>query len=233
MSIHDGHRKRLKERFRKEGLENFDDLYILELLLYYCIPRKDTNIISHRLLERFGSLRGVLDANQNELEKIEDIGPNCTSFFALLKAVWRKYEEQRAQNNIYLNTIDACGEYLRPKFLNRDVETIYLLCLDAKCKLITCQIVGEGSVNSASISIRKIAELAINSNATSVVLAHNHPGGLAVPSPEDIQTTQRVYSALAAVEIVLADHLVFADGEYISLLQSGRLPIKQGFGSCT
>ena len=222
MSIHEGHRKRLKERFRKEGLDGFDDLYVLELLLFYCVPRKDTNLIAHRLLDRFGSLAGVLDANPRELESVEDVGQSICGYISLLKSVWRRYEIQQASTDIPLRNIRQCGEYIKPYFLNRNVETVFLLCLDAKCKAIDCLMVGEGSVNSASISVRKIVEMALAANATSVVLAHNHPSGLAIPSAEDIQTTRRVGRALAAVEIVLADHLIFADGEFVSLVQSGK-----------
>ena len=222
MSIHEGHRQRLKDRFRKEGLDSFDDLYVLELLLYYCVPRKDTNPIAHKLLDRFGTLSGVLDANPRELETVEDVGPNVSGYLSLLKSLWRRYEIQRADTATPLTTIRQCGDKIRPHFVNRTNETVFLLCLDAKCKAISCQLVGEGSVNSASISIRKIVEMALNANATSVVLAHNHPSGLAIPSAEDIQTTKRLGRALAVVEIVLADHLIFADGEFVSLVQSGK-----------
>lgn len=226
MSVHDGHRKRLKDRFQKEGLDSFDDLYVIELLLFYCVPRKDTNLIAHRLLERFGSLAGVLNASAHDLESVEDVGPSICGYFSLLKSVWRRYEVQQASTDLPLGSIDQCGAYIAPHFLNRNVETVFLLCLDAKCKAIACLLVGEGSVNSASISIRKIVEMALNTNATSVILAHNHPSGLALPSAEDIQTTKRLGRALAAVEIVLADHLIFADGEYVSLVQSGKYNIE-------
>ena len=225
MSIHDGHRKRLLERYRSEGLDGFDDLYVLELLLFYCVHRKDTNLIAHRLKDKFGSLAGVLNATPKELETVKDVGAGVSGYFSLLKDVWRRYEVQQSKTAVPLRSISQCGDRIKPYFLNRSVETVYLLCLDAKCKEIGCLMVGEGSVNSASISIRKIVEMALNANATSVVLAHNHPSGLAIPSAEDIQTTKRLGRALAAVEIVLADHLIFADGEYVSLVQSGKYSI--------
>ena len=101
------------------------------------------------------------------------------------------------------------------------METVFLLCLDAKCKVLCCREIGQGSVNSAGISVRKIVEVALGANATTVVLAHNHPSGLALPSAEDIQTTRRVAAALKAVEVHLADHIVVADGDYVSMVQSG------------
>ena len=109
-----------------------------------------------------------------------------------------------------------------PFFFGRKVETVFLLCLDAKCKVLCCKEIGEGSVNAAGISVRRVVETALNAGATTVVLAHNHPSGLALPSVEDIQTTRRVATALSAVEIHLADHIVVADGDYVSMVQSGH-----------
>ena len=222
MSIHTGHRQRLKDRFRREGLDNFDELYVLELLLYYCIPQKDTNPIAHRLLDHFGSLTGVLEASPAELEKVEGIGANAATFLTLITEVGRYYQVKRQKQGQILGTIDQCGRYLEPFFFGREVETVFLLCLDAKSKVLCCKKVGEGSVNSANVPIRRIVEIALGVNATSVVLAHNHPGGLALPSAEDIETTHRVAAALEAVEIVLADHIIVANEDYVSLVQSNR-----------
>ena len=108
-----------------------------------------------------------------------------------------------------------------PCMHNRRNEMVFLLCLDAKCKVLACKEVGEGSVNSAAVPIRRIVEMALEANATTVVLAHNHPSGIACPSNEDQFTTHRLAMALRAVEIELTDHLVFADGEYVSMVQSG------------
>lgn len=229
MSIHDGHRQRLKERFRREGLDNFDELHVLELLLFYCVPRKDTNPIAHALLKRFGSFDAVLDASPRELMNVPDVGESIAGFLSLLKSAWRYYEVKSGEHDMSLTTVEQCGKYLLPYFVNRNVETVFLLCLDAKCKVLTCRKVGEGSVNSANVSVRKIVETALNANATSVVLAHNHPSGAAIPSLEDIQTTQRLGKALAAVEIILVDHLVVADGDFVSIVQSGGYSINQNW----
>ncbi len=220
MSIHEGHRQRLKDRFRREGLDNFDELYVLELLLFYCIPRKDTNPIAHRLLEQFGSLTAVLEASPEELEKVEGINASASTFLSLITQVGRYYQVRRAEPGDILRTSDQCGNYLMPYFFGRDTETVFLLCLDAKCKVICCKKVGEGNVNSANIPIRRVVEMALGANATSVVLAHNHPSGLALPSADDIQTTLRVAAALETVEITLADHIVVCGDDYISMAQS-------------
>lgn len=220
MSIHEGHRQRLKDRFRREGLDNFDELYVLELLLFYCIPRKDTNPIAHRLLDQFGSLTAVLEASPEELEKVEGINKSASTFLSLITQVGRYYQVRRAEPGDILRTSDQCGNYLMPYFFGRDTETVFLLCLDAKCKVICCKKVGEGNVNSANIPIRRVVEMALSANATSVVLAHNHPSGLALPSADDIQTTLRVAAALETVEITLADHIVVCGDDFISMAQS-------------
>ena len=221
MSIHDGHRQRMKDRFQKEGLDHFDEHQVLELLLFYCIPRMDTNPIAHALIDRFGSLAQVLEAPVEELEKVPGIGHNAAVFLSLVMAAGRYYQVNCASRNVILTTVEACGRYLMPFFFGRRNETVYLLCLDAKCKVLSCKEIGEGSVNSAGVPIRRIVETALASNATSVVLAHNHPSGMAIPSPEDIQTTRRLAAALNAVEIHLADHIIIADDDHISMVQSG------------
>ncbi len=220
MSIHEGHRERLKNRFRQEGLDNFDELYVLELLLFYCIPRIDTNPLAHRLLDHFGSLNAVLDASPQELEKVEGVNKATSTFLSLVTQAGRYYQVKGSATGKILRTIDQCGNFLVPHFIGCDIETVYMLCLDAKCKLLCCKKVGEGSVNSANIPVRRVVEIALGVNATTVVLAHNHPSGLAIPSADDIQTTYRVAAALDTVDIVLADHIVVSQGEYVSMVQS-------------
>ena len=221
-SIHDGHRERLRQRFRAEGLDHFSDIQVLELLLFYCIPRQDTNVLAHRLLERFGSLSQVLDTGYEELRQIPGIGASAATFLKLIPAAGRYYAVDRSQRGDRpLLTTEDCGRYLLERFHGHSNETVYLLCLDAKCKPLCCPKIGEGGVNSAGVPIRRVVEAALGANATTVVLAHNHPSGLALPSHEDIATTRRVAAALNAVEVCLADHLVVADGDFVSLLQSG------------
>ena len=220
-SIHKGHRERLKARFLEEGLDNFTDIQVLELLLFYAIPQKDTNPIAHELLDHFGSLSQVLEAPVEELKKVNGIKDNAATLLSLITQISRYYQVDCSQRVEVLTTLDACGAYLVPRFFGRSNETVFLLCLDAKCKVLSCKEVGEGSVNSAGISIRKIVETALAANATTVVLAHNRPSGVALPSNDDVQTTRRIAAALSAVEVHLADHIVVAEGDYVSMVQSG------------
>jgi len=220
-SIHLGHRERLKRRFLAEGLDDFTDIQVLELLLFYAIARQDTNPIAHNLLDHFGSLSQVLEASPEELKKVKGVGEHAALLLHLIPQIGRYYQVDSAQRVDILTSLDACGAYLVPYFFARTRETVFLLCMDAKCKVLCCKEIGEGSVNSASISVRKVVETALAANATTVILAHNHPSGIAIPSDEDVQTTRRIAAALSAVEIHLADHIVVAEGDYVSMVQSG------------
>ena len=222
MPIHDGHRERMKKRFLEEGLDGFTQIQALELLLFYCIPQKDTNPLAHALLDRFGSLSQVLEAPVEELRKVPGVGAHTAIFLHLITEAGRFYLVNRSSQESILPSLESCAEFMLPFFFGRKVETVFLLCLDAKCKVLCCKEIGEGSVNAAGISVRRVVETALNAGASTVVLAHNHPSGLALPSAEDIQTTRRVALALSAVEIHLADHIVVADGDYVSMVQSGH-----------
>lgn len=222
MSMHTGHRQRLKEQFLKNGLDGFTEFQVLELLLFYCIPRIDTNPIAHRLIQKFGSLDQVLEASATELMEVEGVGENAATFLTLLTETSRYYLVRRNEKVKVLTTVAECGHYMLPFFHGRRNETVFLLCLDAKCKVIACRNLGEGSVNSASVPIRRIVETALMCKAVSVVLAHNHPSGLALPSHEDVISTQRTAAALAAVDITLVDHIIVADDDFVTLAQSGR-----------
>lgn len=222
-NIHMGHRERLKERFLLEGLDNFNEINVLELLLFYCVQRKDTNPLAHRLLDHFGSLSDVLNASADELMKVDGVTQHIAVFLSLQSYLNRYYLVQQNTKITALLTTEDCCRYLTPFFKGRKKETVFLLCLDAKCKVLGCKLICEGGVNSADLSIRKIVETAINANASSVILAHNHPSGVAIPSADDVQTTVRIAHALQLMDIILADHIVVADDDAVSMVQSGYL----------
>lgn len=229
MSKHDGHRERLRDRFIKEGLDHFTQEQVLELLLFYSIPRQDTNEIAHDLVNHFGSLSQVLEAPVQELQKVEGVGERSAVLLRLIAEISRYYQVNRAMNEKILNTMEACGRFLVPRFVGRRNETVFMLCLDAKCKMLCCREISEGTVNAAGVSVRKVVETALAVNASSVVLAHNHPSGMALPSMEDVVTTRRIAAALRAVDVILVDHLVISDDDYVSLRQSNMyLPEQTG-----
>ena len=221
MSIHDGHRERVKNRYQTEGLDGFAEHQVLELMLFYCLPRQDTNPLAHALLERFGSLADVLDASVEELMQVPGVGTNTARFLRLFRSVERYCSIHCRKQDTILNTVTDCKKYLIPYFTGKKNESVYLLSMDAKRKVISCKEVGEGSVNSAAVPIRRIVEMSLAANASTVILSHNHPSGLAVPSAEDIHTTRKLAMALDSVGIELTDHIIVADGDCVSLVQSG------------
>lgn len=220
-TIHKGHRERLKQRFLEDGLDNFTDIQVLELLLFYAIPQGDTNPLAHELLRRFGSLTGVLEAKREELEQVKGLGEHSVTLLRLVTELSRYYAVQRMSMERVLPTLEKCGEYLVPFFIGQREETVYLLCLDGKCKVLACRKLGQGGVNSVGVPIRRVVETALNTNASSVILAHNHPSGLALPTTEDVQVTKKVATALDLVGVRLADHVIVADQDFVSLTDSG------------
>ena len=224
MGIHDGHREKMRRRFLSGGLEQFADHEALELLLYYAIPRRDTNPIAHALLARYGSLSAVLAAPVEDLQKVEGIGENAAVLLKLVPRLCAKARLADAdRQELILNTASRAGAYLLERFYGEQNEVIYQLCLDRKGKLLACKKLGEGSIASAALDVRKLVENAILHSASSVVLAHNHPSGIASPSHEDYAATDRARNALETIGVALADHIIVADGDFVSLAESGYL----------
>lgn len=220
MSLHDGHRQRLIQRFLEEDLDNFEPHNVLELLLFYAIPRKDTNELAHVLIDTFGGLKGVFDAPYEELVKVNGIGPNAAALLKLVPSLTRTYYSSDARN-IVLDTSEKSGEYFLPYYIGQNEEVVRLACLDAGGKVISNQILHRGSANAAEVNIRKIVNIALRNNAMGVILAHNHPGGLPLPSEEDVATTKSIRDALIPMGILLMDHIIVAGQDYVSMARSG------------
>ncbi len=221
--IHEGHRERMKRRFLENGLSSFSDHNILELLLFYALPRRDTNETAHRLMERFGSFSAVLDAPVDELATVKGMGESAALYLRLYAQVARAYYNDRLKTGVVLDDPEKVGEYLVPKYIGVCNELVLLVCLDAKGKVLSCTEVMEGTVNATQVSVRRIVETAVRSNATSVILSHNHPSGLALPSREDLTTTAKIQRALSLVGVTLVDHIIVADNDWVSLRDSSYL----------
>ena len=223
MSVHEGHRERMRRQMKTSGMDSLSDVQVLEVALYYAIARRDTNEIAHALLGRFGSLSGVLEAPRAELLKIDGVGESAADLLLLFIQMERRHLMDRAGRETILDTTYKCAQYLMPRFIGEQEEVVYLLCLDAKCKALDCSLIHRGAVNMTAISVRKIVKAALDHNATSVVVAHNHPSGLALPSREDRATTLALKAALDAVDVVLVDHVIVADEDFVSLADDGLL----------
>lgn len=221
MNLHEGHRQRLKERFIKNGLADFEDHNILELLLFFSVPRSDTNELGHMLLQKFGSLSNVFDAPIDELCKVDGIGIHSATLIKLIPDLCNVYHTDKTEKITIVNSTDMAGRHFVPRFMGKQHEEVHVMLLDDKKKVIKCVMISKGTVNASAVSIRRIAAEAINNNATGVVLAHNHPGGVALPSTSDFLVTKRIYHALRLMDIQLCDHIVVADKDYVSMLDSG------------
>lgn len=223
MGVHDGHRERMKNKLLEQGLDVFDDHNVLELLLFYSMPRKDTNPLAHELLNHFGSLEAVFEAPAEELSKINGIGENTITLLKLIPEVSRRYFIDKNKFDNILDSSKKAGEYLIARYMYERDEVVYVMCLDSKCKVICCKELFRGVANSAEISVRKIAELALAKNATSIIISHNHTSGIALPSIEDEIATKRIKTALASMGIALSDHIIVADDDFVSMADSGLL----------
>ena len=222
MGLHDGHRQRKKQQFLQQGLESFADHEVLEVLLYYAIPRRDTNETAHRLLQKFGSLHGVFAAPVEELQKVEGVGENAALLLALVPtAVQRAC--RTVPNDCILNSVESAGSFFRQMLGEERREVLYQVCLDAKGKMLSYKRLASGTVSMAPVSVREVVENALYTDASSVLLGHNHPSGIALPSEEDRQITLQIQQALKAMGITLTDHIIVADGDFVSMAASGML----------
>ena len=220
--VHTGHRERLRERYRREGLDSFELHNVLELVLFHIIPRKDTNEIAHRLVEKYHSLAAILEAPEEELCKIEGIGRTAACFLHLIPSLCRLYmtDLKTPENNCIASTEQAC-EYLSARLSGYDHEVVVVLLLTAKGRIQYCDTIANGSINSADLDLRKLVSLSLTYKSSRAIVAHNHPSGMAMPSREDLQTTQAIADALRTCGTQLLDHVIVADGDYISLADSG------------
>lgn len=221
MSIHHGHRKRMREEFLINGIEGFSDYRALELLLFYSRLQGDVNPLSHALLEEFGNLAGVFDATPEQLMTVPGVGENTAILIKLMPSLAKRYLGARNQLGDILNSSRQIRELFEPCFFGARNEMVYLACLDAKRKVLGMRKLGEGIVNAAEISGRKVVETALALNASMVILAHNHTSGIATPSREDIATTRYLYDLLEKVSVELYDHVVIVGDDMVSLRDSG------------
>ena len=190
-------------------------------MLFYAIPRRDTNEIAHALLECFGSLEGVFYASERELLQVPGIGTNAAALIRLVPQLMKKSALSRPdRREVIMNSSDA-GRYFVPRFMYEQDEVVYLLCLDGQKRVIKCAEMGRGVVNCVETSIRRIVETALKYKSSSVILAHNHPDGLALPSSEDDMVTKQVSTALALVGVSLEDHIIVAGDDFVSFADSG------------
>jgi len=222
-NVHLGHRERVKKSFLESGFNGFSDINKLEMLLFYSIPRKDTNEIAHNLINEFGSISAVFDAPTEMLLKVKGVTPNTALLISMTRELFNTYESNKLDNSkVVLDTSEKISEYCISRFIGKTDEHLYALMLDNNLSLINCALISKGTPNTSSVHIRKIVEQIVASNATSVILCHNHPNGVAAPSSDDLYTTKEVVNALKYLNVRLLDHIIVAGRESISLANNKK-----------
>ncbi len=219
--MHEGHRRRLRERFRLEGLESFAPHEALELLLFYARARGDVNPLAHRLLTVFGSLKGVLEAPVDQLCTVEGVGEETASLIALMVPFFRRYEQCLLEDHPRLLRYSDVLPYCRALLTGLRQERFYVISLSTQMRVQGVRMISEGSLTDVPAYPRRVVEAALNHNAYGVVLCHNHPGGEAKPSVGDVQVTKEIESVLASLDIAVMDHVIVAEGNTYSMMRAG------------
>lgn len=220
-NIHAGHRNRLKEQIVSAEITDLKSPEkLLEMLLFYGIPQRDTSKMAKELINSFGSFAGVLEADIEDIVKISGITRNAASLIKLMLPLMRTYTLEKYDFNNVLKSHTEIGEYLFGKYFAINKECLSLLCLDRLGKVLSFQILMVGSVDSVGLSVRDVVAKAIKSNASAVVIAHNHPGGVALPSPQDVTVTKMLKEALDTISVQLLDHVIISTEDYTSMALS-------------
>ncbi len=217
-----GHRDRVRERYYSGGLDSFQDYEVLELLLFYAIPYKDTKETAKTLLAQFGSLHEVFEAS---VERLVEAGvtKKTAALITMIPKIQARYEQSRANEQSHIRSTSDAGTVCCAMFRNQLEESVRIIFLDAAGKIVKKAEVSKGDVNAVHFPVRRIVEMAIGCKAVSTILAHNHPGGTLTPSREDLQATEAVRAALEPIGIRLLDHLIVSGGEYCSMREDGYL----------
>lgn len=219
-NIHAGHRQRMFEKFKRGGIQAFEDHEMLEILLYYSNPRSNTNPIAHDLIERFGSLAGVLEADMHDLIKVKGVGKRTAELIHFTHELFGIYLQRKNEFPRILSSANLIIEFLLSMYIGKTKEEIGVLTLDGKMCYKSFHVIQTGSPDSVSVNIRNIAEVALGDNAIYVVICHNHPDGLAFPSENDVMVTIAIIKALYAIGIIVLDHVIIAGTEHISMVKS-------------
>lgn len=220
-NIHDGHRERARQEFLQHGFDrNTPPHKILELLLFYCVGRVDTNPIAHELIKKYGSVAGVLDAPVEELAAFKGLNERSAVLLKLIMPIAQRYIYDKQEQKPTFCSLEGIGKYMLANFLGQTREKVGVMCLDTKGSLLSFEFLGEGDIASVGLSQRALVKEALKTNATAVVLCHNHPNGIAVPSDSDVSITEQSAKTLSNIGVQLIDHIIVADTDFVSMAQS-------------
>lgn len=223
-NLHLGHRDKMMSRFiHDKGFENFADHQILELLLFYANTRKDMNPVAHRLLDEFGSLKGVLEARPEQLMQVPEVGKKAAALISMIVPLTRVWHRCAMDEPDRIGNSREAENYCLSILAGERTERFYVISLNAKCNVLGRRKISEGSLSEVSAYPRMVMETALNYNAHSVLLCHNHPGGTCAPSPEDIASTLQLQRLLNGVGILVLDHIIVANDRTYSMIQHGDI----------
>lgn len=217
-NVHKGHRERMRKGFFNRGFEGLQDHEVLEMLLYFGIPQRNTNEIAHNLIHHFGSFSAVLEADKADLIKHPYITENVAFLIKMILPLYKRYMEVATEKAVLIETEDMV-EFLRAKYADTNNECVYALFLDPKHRLIACRKLNEGDVSTSLFDLRKLASYALETKATFVVISHNHPNGITLPSREDIAMTENAYRLLSSLKVKLLDHIIVSKTSYNSMFK--------------
>ena len=227
---HGGHRERLRKRFEQEGLDHFELHNLIELLLFTIIPRRDTNGIAHRLVDRFHSLPGILDAPIDELCRVDGIGEQTAVFLHMIPQLARLYlSESVHPTDAPILSLEDAAEFINLRMLGYDHEVVFAMLLTNTGYVRFSDVIVHGSLSSAQFSTRELLSICTKYRCNLIVLAHNHPDGSVRPSADDIMATAKIIQALEFSGVQLMDHIITANGVYTSFRQSGYMKDAQRY----
>ncbi len=222
-NLHAGHRQRLKERYRTGGLASLEEHEQLELLLFYAIPRCDTNATAHRLLNVFGSIPAILDAPMAEIERVPGVGKGAGTFFRFLRELYSIYQtKDQEPQPIIKKPVDA-AKVLMGLYRDWHTETVTILLMNNQNRMIHAGALNADQSDWVNVDIRAIVQMAFHYGTDKVILGHNHPSGRVRPSQGDIQNSLALEHNLSRVGISMIDHIILYDREFYSLAEHGEV----------
>ena len=218
--MHDQHRERMRMRYLQSGFDSFATHEILEMMLYYSIPRGDTNEIAHQLIARFGSLNRMFEASVEELQEVPGIGIKSAILLKTFPEMLKRYAMEKDEQGERFESVSKIAQYFCRRYIGVDHECLYLMLLDNSMTMMDCSLIAEGTVNSSPAPIRLIMEKALRKKASAVVLAHNHPHGVAIPSANDLELTDQINAALNAISVTLVEHIIVANDHFCPVMKN-------------
>lgn len=222
-NIHKNHRQRMRARIVQSGLDSLNEHEVVEVLLYYALPRRDTNALAHHLIERYGSLAGVLDAAPQDLAKQPGLGENSAFLLHFAGQLAKRYKQSKNSPRPVYGSTQAFADHVVSLFDSEMREVAYLLCLDKGLHLLSSVKLADGTVDYVTVEVRDVVRCALVHSATSVVLVHNHPGGVLIPSKDDLELTKECIRALDEFDINLLDHFIVYGDKCFSFVAQGYM----------